>query len=79
MEHRLSELNKGQGGTIIKNSSKGIIRRRLLDMGIVKGVDFKVLRKAPFGDPLELQINGFFLSLRKKEAENIFVSLKESK
>ncbi|MEA3496956.1 MAG: FeoA family protein [Bacteroidota bacterium] len=79
MDYRLSELNKGQCGTIIKNSSKGIIRRRLLDMGIVKGVDFKVLRKAPFGDPLELQINGFFLSLRKKEAENIFVSLKESK
>ncbi len=60
---------------VTKMGAKGDVRFRLLDMGLVKGVELKVIRVAPLGDPIEILINGFNLSLRKEEAKNIEVKV----
>ncbi|MFC2113741.1 ferrous iron transport protein A [Bacteroidota bacterium] len=70
---RLSELNRGQFGEIVSTNAKGDVRRRLLDMGLIRGVQFVVIRKAPLGDPVEIKVNGFLLSLRNEEAQYIYV------
>ena len=70
---RLSDLRKGQSAEILNTSARGEIRRRLLDMGLIRGVQLTVIRKAPLGDPVEIKVNGFFLSLRNEEAQFIFV------
>ncbi|MEN8152745.1 MAG: ferrous iron transport protein B [Acidobacteriota bacterium] len=72
----LSEMNIGDKGEIYSIKAKGEIRRRILDMGLVKGVRFKVVRVAPLGDPIEIKLKGFLLSLRKEEARQILVNLK---
>lgn len=64
---------------ITKMKAKGDIRFRLLDMGIVKGVQLSIVRVAPLGDPIEVLINGFNLSLRIEEAKGIEVKLIELK
>ncbi|BCV21694.1 DtxR family transcriptional regulator [Moorella sp. Hama-1] len=69
----LSELTKGARGRVIKITATGEIRRRLLDMGVVPGTEVAVTGVAPLGDPIELKIKGYNLSLRKKEAAAIFV------
>jgi len=51
------------------------VRRRIMDMGIVKGTSLVVTGKAPMGDPIELQVRGYTLSLRKSEAKDIMVEL----
>lgn len=51
------------------------VRRKIMDMGIVKGTEIYVEGKAPMGDPLEIQVRGYNLSLRKKEAKDILVEL----
>ncbi len=75
METRLnlSDLKKGERAEIMSTEAKGDIRKRLLDMGLVKGQKLLVIRKAPLGDPLEIKLNGFYLSLRLDEAKYIFV------
>jgi ferrous iron transport protein A len=52
---------------------KGAARRRLLDMGIIPGVEITVIKQAPLKDPIEIKVRGYNLSLRRKEAENIIV------
>ena len=69
----LSELKPGRKGRIVKILGAGTVQRRILDMGIVKGAEIAVERVAPFGDPLEVKIKGYHLSLRKNEAAEIFV------
>jgi ferrous iron transport protein A len=78
-ELKLSDLRKGDFGEVVHNDANGYIRRRLLDMGIVKGVKFTIVRKAPLGDPIELKINGFLLSLRIEEAKLVQVRLIDKK
>jgi Fe2+ transport system protein FeoA len=70
---RLSDLRKGDYGVIIQNQSSGDLKRRFLDLGLIRGMRFSVIRKAPLGDPIELKMNGFLLSLRKEEADHILV------
>ncbi len=70
---KLIELNNGDKATIISVKAAGEIGSRLLNMGIVRGTNFKFVRKAPLGDPIEIKIRGFLLALRKKEAECIIV------
>lgn len=70
---RLSEMHIGDIGEIKKITATGEIRRRLLDMGLVSGTRFRVLRVAPLGDPIEIYVKGFLLSLRKEEAYDIVV------
>lgn len=71
----LSELQTGQEATIRKIGGKGAIRRRLMDMGLVRGVSIERVKAAPMGDPIEYLVRGYHLSLRKAEAELVEVEL----
>ena len=72
----LHELKPGEKGKIVKVGGGRGIQRRLLDMGLVSGSDVEVERVAPLGDPIEIKIKGYHLSLRKEEASNIEVEVK---
>ena len=71
----LNELQKGERANIAKISGKGSIHRRLMDMGLVAGSEVEVKRVAPLGDPVEVKIKGYNLSLRKEEAASIQVEV----
>jgi DtxR family Mn-dependent transcriptional regulator len=73
----LSQLQKGQEAIVVRINGKGAVRRRMMDMGMVPGAEISVIRVAPFGDPVEYSIKGYSLSLRKSEAENIMIELKD--
>ena len=73
----LSHLKKGQEAIVVRIDGKGAVRRRMMDMGVVPGAEIHVIRIAPFGDPVEYSIKGYSLSLRKSEAENIKIELKD--
>ena len=75
VEKTLSELKPGQRGKIKKISAKGSVRRRILDMGVIKGADIEMERVAPLGDPIDVKIKGYHLSLRKEEATDIYVEM----
>lgn len=70
---KLSELKVGQKAKILSIDSKGTIKRRLMDMGIIVGEVVKVEKVAPLGDPIDIVVKNYHLSLRKDEAENIYV------
>lgn len=70
----LSMLKLGEKGKIRDIVMGGSLKRRLMDMGVLIGEEVKVLKKAPFGDPIEVTIKNYNLSLRKKEAEIILVT-----
>ncbi|MCL0037331.1 ferrous iron transport protein A [Dehalococcoidia bacterium] len=72
---QLSELKKGDRAKIIKVSGKGSLHRRLLDMGLVSGSEVEMQRVAPLGDPIEIKVKGYNLSLRKEEASAIDVEV----
>ena len=69
----LKDVKVGQTATVVKLHGEGALRRRIMDMGITKGVDIHVRKVAPLGDPLELSLRGYELSLRKADAEMIEV------
>ena len=72
----LSNLKPGEQGRIIKlESTIGPIRRRLLDMGVIPGELVKVEKVAPMGDPMEVTVKGYRLSLRKGEAKGIEIEV----
>jgi Fe2+ transport system protein FeoA len=64
----LSDFAKGERGTIVKVNGEGAIRRRLFDMGVTPGATVLLKKKAPLGDPIEITIRGYELTLRKAEA-----------
>jgi len=70
---RLSELEPGAKGRIVRVRGRGLLRKRLMDMGLVSGTELEVVRAAPLGDPMEIRIRGYLLSLRRSEAEHIEV------
>jgi Fe2+ transport system protein FeoA len=72
---KLSDLKKGDRGKVTKISGKGNIHRRLIDMGLVLGSEVEMKQVAPFGDPIEIKIKGYNLSLRKSEASCIQVEV----
>ncbi len=74
----LSELAPGDKGVVLSVNCRGKLRKRLMDMGLVRGVSFEVERVAPLGDPMELKLKGFHLSLRREEAEEIIVEVLEN-
>lgn len=76
---RLVEVRVGESGRIVKVEGEGKIRRRLFDMGVTPNANFFVRKKAPLGDPVELTIRGYELSLRKEEAELVLVEVEEEK
>jgi ferrous iron transport protein A len=69
----LNEIPAGGVCTVTKLNGTGKLRRRIMDMGITKGVEIKVVKIAPLGDPMELNVRGYELSIRKSEAESIEV------
>ena len=77
MTKTLDALQVGESGTIIKVSGEGRVRRRLFDMGLTPGAEIFLRKKAPLGDPLEITLRGYELSLRKDEAVNVEIQMKE--
>lgn len=69
----LKDVKVGKTAKVVKLHSEGTIRRRIMDMGITKGVEVMVRKVAPLGDPIELTVRGYELSLRKADAELIEV------
>lgn len=69
----------GEAGTIVKVHGEGRVRRRLFDMGLTPGAEVYLRKVAPLGDPLEITLRGYELSLRKDEAVNVEVEVKEGK
>ena len=69
----LREVACGQTVTVKKLSGAGPVKRRIMDMGITKGVEIYVRKVAPLGDPVEVTVRGYELSLRKADAEMIVV------
>ena len=76
MLKKLSQFNIGESGIITNVGGEGRIRRRLFDMGITPGADVYLRKKAPLGDPIEITIRGYELTLRKDEAELITLDWK---
>ena len=74
MEKRLSELAVGETGSVVKVAGEGRIRRRLFDMGITPGAEVFMRKVAPLGDPMEITVRGYELTLRKSEAECVVVN-----
>ena len=69
----LSQLEIGERGKVTKVNGEGAIRRRLFDMGITPGAEVYLRKKAPFGDPIEIAIRGYELTLRQSEASQVEV------
>ncbi|WP_296096279.1 FeoA family protein [Dialister sp.] len=69
----LKDVSVGQTARVKRIHGEGALRRRIMDMGITKGVEIYVRKVAPLGDPVELTIRGYELSIRKNEAEAIEV------
>ena len=67
----LRDAKIGSTVRVVKLYGEGALKRRIMDMGITKGVEIYVRKVAPLGDPLELQVRGYELSLRKADAELI--------
>ena len=76
MTKLLSDFTVGECGTIVKVSGEGRIRRRLFDMGITPQADVVMRKKAPLGDPIEITVRGYELTLRKAEAACVEVEVK---
>ena len=69
----LREVKCGETARVVKVSGEGAVKRRIMDMGIVKGVEIFVHKVAPLGDPIEVTVRGYELSLRKADAAMIEV------
>ncbi|MBE5739588.1 MAG: ferrous iron transport protein A [Clostridiales bacterium] len=67
----LSQLSIGEKGTVTAVNGEGAVRRRLFDMGITPGAEVYLRKKAPLGDPIEISIRGYELTLRKAEAAHV--------
>lgn len=67
----LKDVKVGKSCKVVKVHGEGALRRRIMDMGITKGVEIYIRKTAPLGDPLELSVRGYELSIRKSEAEKI--------
>ena len=71
--NNLREVPVGGTAKVFKIHGEGAVKRRIMDMGITKGVEIYVRKVAPLGDPVEITVRGYELSLRKADAENIEV------
>ena len=70
----LRDVPIGDTARVVKLTGEGQVKRHIMDMGITKGVDITVRKVAPLGDPLEVTVRGYELSLRKSEAEHVLVA-----
>ena len=70
----LRDVKIGQTAKVLRLHGEGALKRRIMDMGITSGTDVYVRKVAPLGDPMEITVRGYELSVRKCDAENIEVS-----
>ena len=70
----LNELEVGRTSKVVRINGDGAVKRRIMDMGLTKGTAVKVRKVAPLGDPIEITVRGYELSIRKDEAAGIVVS-----
>ena len=70
----LKDVKVGETATVVKLHGEGATKRRIMDMGITKGTEIYVRKVAPLGDPVEVNVRGYELSVRKADAEKIEVS-----
>ena len=76
----LEDLVPGERGIILRvGSDKGAVKRRLVDMGLTPGTEVMVRKVAPFGDPIEINVRGYELSIRRSEAKEITVQVESAK
>jgi len=75
MVTNLREASVGQTVKVVKLHGEGAVKRRIMDMGITKGVEIYVRKVAPLGDPVEVNVRGYELSLRKADAEMVEVEV----
>lgn len=73
MQKTLNDLSVGEESLVLKVLGAGPIRRRLMDMGVVKGTKISVEKIAPMGDPIEVKVKGYSLTFRKEDAKNIII------
>ncbi|MDD3398190.1 MAG: FeoA family protein [Candidatus Methanomethylophilaceae archaeon] len=73
----LDKIEPGTMTRIVSNKATGNVRRRIMDMGLLPGESLEMVRRAPLGDPLEVVVKGYHLSLRKSEARFIEVEVPE--
>ncbi len=71
----LKEMNPGESAKIVKVHGEGAIKRRIMDMGLTKGITLTVRKVAPLGDPVEITVRGYELSIRKFDAEMVEVEV----
>lgn len=71
----LKDMKPGQSGQVVSIGERGPLKRRIMDMGITPGTAVKVIKTAPLGDPVEINVRGYELSLRKEEAARIEVQV----
>ena len=71
MEKSLNQLTPGESGVVLRVGGEGLMRRRLFDMGLTPGTTVTVKKTAPLGDPIEVTVRGYELSVRKSEAEHV--------
>ena len=69
----LKQIKIGGTAKVVKIHGEGALKRRIMDMGLTKGTEVKVRKVAPLGDPIEITVRGYELSLRKEDAETIEV------
>ena len=74
MERFLEDLKSGERACVKSIQGGGAIRRRMMDMGIVPGVELEVVRRAPFGGPLQVRLKGYYLAMRRGECAKIVVT-----
>ncbi|MFT3785950.1 MAG: FeoA family protein [Tepidisphaeraceae bacterium] len=74
----LNRLGIGQCGTVVSVAGQADLRRRLLEMGLCGGTRVEVVRRSPFGDPIELRLRGYCLSLRDEQAKHVTVEAVDS-
>ncbi|WP_298579672.1 FeoA family protein [uncultured Olegusella sp.] len=70
----LRDVKVGSSAVVTKLTGTGAIKRRIMDMGLTKGTEIYVRKVAPLGDPIEITVRGYELSIRKDEAENVEVA-----
>ncbi len=75
MTTNLREVKIGDTCKVVKLHGEGAVKRRIMDMGITKGVEVYVRKVAPLGDPIELTVRGYELSIRKADAETVEVEI----
>jgi ferrous iron transport protein A len=67
----LADLGRGESRTVLSVRGESAVTRRLMEMGVIPGVAVRMVKSAPFGDPLEINVRGYSLALRRNEAESV--------